>query len=651
MPRGIARRCTYSGCWNLSDSSQFIDIEEGKTTGGQDWSSLVGSVLCAACYQRYRQRGTLERAPDHGEKSAVERVVNTPLVGSKRRCTYVHCDKPTNSSKFYQIGEGRTSGGQDWSALVGSVLCKKCYKRFRRRGTLERAPDHGDKSAGSMKRCTYVHCDNPTNSSCFYQIGEGKTAGGQDWSTLVGKVLCEACYRRYLRRGRLEKAMTMGKPLVGSARRCTYDHCDNPTKSCKYYQIGEGSTAGGQDWSALVGSVLCEACYSRYYDRGTLETSWISPFLCDDGATGQPKVRVAGIRAIDVTPTKGGRLIQLPAALATHFNEAIEWPIQKMDDRDVEMLESIEGYDRGNYLVRWMTSEWPTGLPTRKMKKWLTWNKATVVVPYGIDEVWDKYKGGPWTMECCLARRQGAAHAVLADVVKVGSDAEGEVVMGETSEIFIDTDLGSIKWCGENHEQPERVRADRWVKEEAMWEKATSSDQRTRIQDLLRTFWERKPIQPGETREVQRERSRYTVACGKMRLTSTFDQVTVAKRQKISALTKVDAAISKKTLPSRHSQAKQPPTSAQDLGDTGASYGSNIKIKTEPSPSFDQEAAAIGQKTSPSRHSQPKQVPIAAISTEIPSGNAKASPIITPLNKPISGRPYKRSTAPCRARD
>ena len=142
-PQLGARRCTYEHCDSQADSnSQFFQIEEGKTTGGQDWSSLVGSVLCNACYSRFRDRGTLERA----------QIQNKPLTGSARRCTYEHCDSPADSSSFHQIGEGSTAGGQDWSSLVGSVLCRACYERFWNRGTLERVRGQ---SQNATRPCTY----------------------------------------------------------------------------------------------------------------------------------------------------------------------------------------------------------------------------------------------------------------------------------------------------------------------------------------------------------------------------------------------------------------------------------------------------------------------------------------------------------------
>jgi hypothetical protein len=120
-------------------------------------------------------------------------------------------------------------------------------------------------------RCTYTGCERPEESCHFYEIAEGKTSGGQDWSSIAGSVLCNTCYSKFQKSGTLERSRN--KPLAASARRCTYAGCERPEKSCQFHQISEDSTAGGQDWSSLTGSVLCEACYSRFRKRGTLEMS------------------------------------------------------------------------------------------------------------------------------------------------------------------------------------------------------------------------------------------------------------------------------------------------------------------------------------------------------------------------------------------
>jgi hypothetical protein len=250
-----SKRCSYASCERPEESHIFYQIKEGRTSGDQDWSSLAGSVLCGSCYDRFRRRGTLERS------------ANKPLAASARRCTYAGCERPEESSHFYQISEGSTAGGQDWSSLAGSVLCSSCYEGFRNRGSLERS---NNKSLdASARRCTYAGCERPEESSMLRHISEGSTSGGQDWSSLAGSVLCIACYSRFRKSGTLESSRN--KPLAASARRCTYTGCERPQESRKFYQISEGSTSGGQDWSSLAGSVLCHSCYQRFQNRGTLE--------------------------------------------------------------------------------------------------------------------------------------------------------------------------------------------------------------------------------------------------------------------------------------------------------------------------------------------------------------------------------------------
>ena len=157
------------------------------------------------------------------------------------------------------IKGGKTTEGNPLGGSVNIIAC--CC------GSLV----GGGMSGDGGKRCSYLKCERPTDSSQFYQIEEGKTSGGQDWSSIAGSVLCQACYLRFYRRGTLERAED--KPLAGSARRCTYDHCDSPTHSSCFFHIEEGKTSGGQDWSSVAGSVLCKACYNRFYKRGTLEPS------------------------------------------------------------------------------------------------------------------------------------------------------------------------------------------------------------------------------------------------------------------------------------------------------------------------------------------------------------------------------------------
>lgn len=121
----------------------------------------------------------------------------------------------------------------------------------------------------SGKRCSYAKCENPDGSNQFYVIDSSRTSGGQDWTPLDGQTICNACYCRYKRNGTLERAMN--KPLPKDERTCSYANCRKKDDGSHFYEIVEGQTAGGQDWSKLAGSVLCNACYLRYWKWGSLE--------------------------------------------------------------------------------------------------------------------------------------------------------------------------------------------------------------------------------------------------------------------------------------------------------------------------------------------------------------------------------------------
>ena len=60
-------------------------------------------------------------------------------------------------------------------------------------------------------------------------------------------------------------------------KRCTYANCDRPEHGSDFHQIEAGRRSGGQDWSALAGFTLCNACYQQYKRRGTLERSRNKP--------------------------------------------------------------------------------------------------------------------------------------------------------------------------------------------------------------------------------------------------------------------------------------------------------------------------------------------------------------------------------------
>ena len=262
-PTQTARRCFYDLCEKPEESSKFYRIQQGKTSGGQDWSHLAGKVLCKVCYKQFQRTGSLERSKDR------------PLPAATKRCSYAQCDRPDNSPDFWVIQEGSTAGGQDWSSITGRVLCSACYQRFQRSGSLEKPKTRP--VGNSQRRCSYEHCDKPEDGCDFYQIQEESSAGGQDWTSLTGRILCSSCYQRYRRSGSLER--TYNRPLSATQKRCMYANCDKPEESSEFYQIQAESSAGGQDWSQLAGKVLCSSCYQRYQRSGTLERSYNKPLL------------------------------------------------------------------------------------------------------------------------------------------------------------------------------------------------------------------------------------------------------------------------------------------------------------------------------------------------------------------------------------
>mmetsp|Transcript_32679 Transcript_32679/g.76322 ORF Transcript_32679/g.76322 Transcript_32679/m.76322 type:complete len:257 (+) Transcript_32679:111-881(+) len=190
-----------------------------------------------------------------------------------RRCSYERCMRPNESRAFYRIGTDTRAGGQDWSSLVGSELCHRCYTRYSKRGTLDRCLNAP--LSKSERWCSFEGCARPGSSRKFYFIDEWTRAGGQDWGPVLGSVLCEACYDRYRSRGTIEWCRNAA--LGPSERRCSYDGCSRPEKGGKFYRIDKESKAGGRNWESLTGAVLCKSCYNRFMKRGTLEIQRKSP--------------------------------------------------------------------------------------------------------------------------------------------------------------------------------------------------------------------------------------------------------------------------------------------------------------------------------------------------------------------------------------
>jgi len=192
------RRCAYAGCDKPSESGRCHRIRGVDRAWGNDWIGRTVSVLCDACYTRFKSRGTLERSDSH-----------KPLSLSERLCTNAGCDKRSESSLFHD--RDKRAGGKGRIGLAGSVMCKACYNQFIESGTLERVVSRKALDM-SERRCTYAGCDKPTESGRFCRIHGDKEAGGKDWIGLAGSVLCDACCKPSKRGGTLERC---GRFFIG----------------------------------------------------------------------------------------------------------------------------------------------------------------------------------------------------------------------------------------------------------------------------------------------------------------------------------------------------------------------------------------------------------------------------------------------------
>jgi hypothetical protein len=152
------------------------------------------------------------------------------------RCSWEHCPQPDVSCKFKRILETTRGGGRDWTSLAGQVLCNACFKRYKRCGSLEGGPVQRNRPlSADQRKCSYEMCLSPSESKQFLRIKKTTKAGGQDWSSLFGKVLCYTCYSSFSRYGSLDRssapseqarrrsAASRGSTL-GSLSRASNDH-------------------------------------------------------------------------------------------------------------------------------------------------------------------------------------------------------------------------------------------------------------------------------------------------------------------------------------------------------------------------------------------------------------------------------------------
>jgi hypothetical protein len=117
-------------------------VSETYSAGGQNWTPILGSTLCHACYRQYKRTGSFDRP------------LGKKFESTERRCTNAGCDNPGANSRFFIVDDTFKAGGRDWTSLLGHVLCHACYSRFRQRGTLTKYAERGDGSTGKEEVIT-----------------------------------------------------------------------------------------------------------------------------------------------------------------------------------------------------------------------------------------------------------------------------------------------------------------------------------------------------------------------------------------------------------------------------------------------------------------------------------------------------------------
>jgi hypothetical protein len=142
------------------------------------------------------------------EVSTHNPIAEQGISDSIARSDCFGCRTPTTApSEAHTIAKDCTAGGKDWSALTGMVLCKKCFKQFEEHGNLgqqaanapaaqqqqqqQKKGKEEKRNAPADKCCTFASCKNPTQSRSFYKVTEKTSAGNQDWTPLIGKILCD----------------------------------------------------------------------------------------------------------------------------------------------------------------------------------------------------------------------------------------------------------------------------------------------------------------------------------------------------------------------------------------------------------------------------------------------------------------------------
>ena len=158
------------------------------------------------------------------------------------------------------------------------------------------------------KHCSFEQCPSrahhllPAASFQFHRIQAGRTAGGQDWSSLEGQILCGSCMGYFSKYGSLVrgfKGKVVRRRKAKTKHQCDYEHCPLSSSLASYYLVvQEARSAGGKDWSQVVGMRLCGRCLQYFSKFGVLDRK-------GRGAEQRRKRLIGAIATVDDTESSG----------------------------------------------------------------------------------------------------------------------------------------------------------------------------------------------------------------------------------------------------------------------------------------------------------------------------------------------------------
>lgn len=117
----------------LSKFPLRIKQEPGHFEGVEPWGREVSEPATAPAPLKSAQ------APSAGAKAGSNRSRSSLNGKSQSMCSYSNCPLPYQSNKWRTVTAETGAGGQDWTPLMGKLLCDSCYSTYRKHGTLVRS--------------------------------------------------------------------------------------------------------------------------------------------------------------------------------------------------------------------------------------------------------------------------------------------------------------------------------------------------------------------------------------------------------------------------------------------------------------------------------------------------------------------------------